>query len=169
MLFRSGRRYKKRSVIYDKRGTIPNRTDISQRPPEVEQRERFGDLEIDLIIGKNHKNAILTINDRATGLAKLRKLTGKDAEQLAVATIDCLKDWKPYLHTITSDNGKEFSSHQMIAAVDYSKYTGVLVVLFACAAYPKVFLRKGIYITATLSLLLMLPHLYWQYQQEWVS
>ena len=72
-------------------GTIPNRTDISLRPPEVEQRERFGDLEIDLIIGKNHKNAILTINDRATGLAKLCKLTGKDAEQLAVATIDCLK------------------------------------------------------------------------------
>lgn len=110
-----GRRYKKRSVVHDNRGTIPNRTDISQRPSEVELRERFGDLEIDLIIGKNHKNAILTINDRATGLAKLRKLTGKDAEQLAVATIDCLKDWKPYLHTITSDNGKEFSSPQMIA------------------------------------------------------
>ena len=60
------------------------------------------------------KNAILTINDRATGLAKLCKLTGKDAEQLAVATIDCLKDWKPYLHTITSDNGKEFSKHRGI-------------------------------------------------------
>ena len=43
------------------------------------------------------------------------KLTGKDAEQLVVATIDCLKDWKPYLHTITSDKWKEFSSHQMIA------------------------------------------------------
>lgn len=110
-----GRHYKKRSVIYDKRGTIPNRTDISQRPPEVELRERFGDLEIDLIIGKNHKNAILTINDRATGLAKLRKLDGKDAEQLAKAAINCLKDWKPFLYTITSDNGKEFSSHQMIA------------------------------------------------------
>ncbi len=110
-----GRRYKKRSVIYDKRGTIPNRTDISQRPPEVELRERFGDLEIDLIIGKKHKNAILTINDRATGLAKLRKLTGKDAEQLARATIGCLEEWKPLLHTITSDNGKEFAFHQMIA------------------------------------------------------
>ena len=110
-----GRRYKKRSVIYDKRGTIPNRTDISQRPPEVELRERFGDLEIDLIIGKNHKNAILTINDRATGLAKLRKLNGKDAQQLARATINCLKDWKPLLHTITSDNGKEFAFHQTIA------------------------------------------------------
>ena len=117
-----GRHYKKRSVVNDKRGTILNRTDISQRPPEVELRERFGDLEIDLIIGKNHKNAILTINDRATGMAKLRKLTGKDAEQLAMATIDCLKDWKPFLHTITSDNGKEFSAHQIIARelnIDY--------------------------------------------------
>lgn len=110
-----GRRYKKRSVIFDKRGTIPNRTDISQRPPEVELRERFGDLEIDLIIGKNHKNAILTINDRVTGLAKLRKLDGKDARQLALATIDCLNDWKPFLKTITSDNGKEFACHQMVA------------------------------------------------------
>ena len=110
-----GRRYKKRSVIYDKRGTIPNRTDISLRPPEVELRERFGDLEIDLIIGKDHKGAILTINDRATGIARLRKLDGKDAEQLALVTIDCLEDWKPFLKTITSDNGKEFSCHQMVA------------------------------------------------------
>jgi len=110
-----GRHYKKRSVIYDTRGTIPNRTDISQRPLEVEKRERFGDLEIDLIVGKNHKGAILTITDRATGLGKLRKLKGKDAEQLAMATIDCLKDWKPFLNTITSDNGKEFADHQWIA------------------------------------------------------
>ena len=110
-----GRHYKKRSVIYDKRGVIPNRRDISQRPPEVELRERFGDLEIDLIIGKNHKSAILTINDRATGLGRLRKLNGKDAQQLAMATIDCLKEWKPFLYTITSDNGKEFSEHQKIA------------------------------------------------------
>lgn len=110
-----GRRYKKRSVIYDKRGIIPNRTDISQRPPEVELRERFGDLEIDLIIGKNHKGAILTINDRATGFGKLRKLDGKDAQQLATATIDCLMEWKPFLKTITSDNGKEFAAHELVA------------------------------------------------------
>ena len=117
-----GRHYKKRSVIYDKRGIIPNRTDISQRPLEVEQKQRFGDLEIDLIIGKNHKSAILTILDRATGMGKLQQLKGKDADQLAAATIDCLKDWKPYLYTITSDNGKEFASHQKIAAqlnIDY--------------------------------------------------
>ena len=117
-----GRRYRKRSVIYDKRGIIPNRTDISQRPSEVENRERFGDLEIDLIIGKNHKSAILTILDRATGMGKLQKLAGKDADQLASATIDCLKDWKPWLHTITSDNGKEFAAHQKLAEqlnIDY--------------------------------------------------
>jgi IS30 family transposase len=72
-------------------------------------------LEIDLIIGKNHKGAILTINDRATGVGKLRKLESKDAEQLAIATIDCLMEWKPFLKTITSDNGKEFAAHQMIA------------------------------------------------------
>jgi hypothetical protein len=56
-----------------------------------------------------------------------------------------------------------------IAAIGYSKYTGVLVVLFACLAYPRVALRKSIYLTAILSLLVMLPHFYWQYQHDWVS
>ncbi len=54
-----GRHYKKRSVIYDKLGTIPNRTNISKRPPEVKPHERFGDLEIDLIIGKKPRKCYL--------------------------------------------------------------------------------------------------------------
>ena len=55
-------------------------------------------------------------------MGKLQKLAGKDADQLAVATIECLKDWKPFLHTITSDNGKEFAAHQKVAKqlnIDY--------------------------------------------------
>jgi len=117
-----GKRYRKRGACKDTRGIIANRVDITQRPSEVENRERFGDLEIDLIIGQNHKSAILTITDRATGMGKLRKLNGKDADQLAVAAIDSLKDWKPFLCTITSDNGKEFASHEQIAKqlnIDY--------------------------------------------------
>jgi len=35
-----------------------------QRPSIVEERKRFGDLEIDSIIGKNRKSALMTINDR---------------------------------------------------------------------------------------------------------
>jgi IS30 family transposase len=49
----------------------------------VKQKERFGDLEIDTIIGKNHKGAILTINDRVTSRVWICELTGKEAIPVA--------------------------------------------------------------------------------------
>lgn len=110
-----GKTYRKRGNSKDKRGKIKNRVDIDQRPDIVEKRERFGDFEIDTIIGKNHKGAIVTINDRATGLLKMKKLESKNAEILADKTIEVLMPFKLNLHTITSDNGKEFAAHQRIA------------------------------------------------------
>lgn len=110
-----GKKYRKRGNSKDKRGKIQGRIDISERPQIVEQRERFGDFEIDTIIGKNHKGAIVTINDRATGLLKMRILESKNAEILADKTIEVLKPYQEVLHTITSDNGKEFAAHQKIA------------------------------------------------------
>jgi IS30 family transposase len=110
-----GKRYRKRGNNKDKRGIIKDRIEIEQRPKEVELRERIGDLEIDTIIGQNHKGAILTINDRAAGIVKIKKLEGKDAEKLAAAAIEVLQDWKPFLKTITADNGKEFAEHQVIS------------------------------------------------------
>lgn len=111
----SGKRYRKRGSAKDNRGIIVGRRDISERPAIVEEKKRVGDLEIDTIIGKNHQGAIVTINDRASGLLRMKKLESKNAEQLAVATIDLLKEFKPYLHTITADNGREFSGHQIIS------------------------------------------------------
>ena len=110
-----GKKYRKRGNSKDKRGKITGRIDISQRPGIVEKRERFGDFEIDTIIGQNHKGAIVTINDRATGLLKMRKLESKNAEFLAEQTIEVLKPYQYFLHTITSDNGKEFAAHQKIS------------------------------------------------------
>lgn len=114
-LRRKGKKYRKRGALKDKRGIIPNRVPIAERPAIVEQRSRFGDLEIDTIIGQHHQGAIVTINDRATGKLKMRKLDGKDAGDLAQKVIESLQDWQPFLHTITSDNGKEFAQHERIA------------------------------------------------------
>ena len=110
-----GKRYRKRGSAKDSRGIITGRIDISKRPAVVEQRERFGDLEIDTIIGKNHKGAIVTINDRATGMLKMKKVSTKEAEPVKQATIELLKDWKPFIHTLTADNGKEFALHHQIS------------------------------------------------------
>jgi len=117
-----GRRYRKRGNQKDTRGLIPNRVGIENRPEEVEQRKRFGDLEVDLIIGKNHKQAIVTINDRASGMLKMGKVTSKQADEVSDKINELLEDWIPFIHTMTSDNGKEFAQHQKVAEtlqIDY--------------------------------------------------
>ncbi len=101
--------------LKDSRGVIPNRVGIEERPPIVETREIFGDLEIDLIIGKNHKSVIATINDRASGMLKMKRVESKKAELVSDAIIEMLQDWKPCIKTMASDNGKEFTLHQKMS------------------------------------------------------
>lgn len=114
-LRRKGRKYRKRGALKDARGLIKNRVDIDERPKIVDDKSRFGDLEIDTVIGKNHKGAILSINDRATSFVWLGKLEVKEAKATADKTIELLLPIKELIHTITSDNGKEFAHHQHIS------------------------------------------------------
>lgn len=121
-LRRKGRRNRKRGSSKDNRGIIRNRVSIDQRPDLVDKRERFGDLEVDLIIGKNHNQAILTINDRASGMLKMKKVSSKESAVVTRAINQLLEDWIPYIHTITADNGKEFAGHENVAEqlnIDY--------------------------------------------------
>lgn len=118
-----GKTYRKRGASKDKRGQIVGRIGIENRPKEVDEKQRFGDLEIDLVIGKDHKGALLTINDRATGMLQMKKIESKDAEIVKNATIELLENWKPFIQTITSDNGKEFAKHKAISqALDVDYY-----------------------------------------------
>ena len=55
-----GRRYRKRGSSKDSRGKIVGRIGIEKRPKEAEDRKVFGHLEVDTIIGQNHKGAIIT-------------------------------------------------------------------------------------------------------------
>ena len=110
-----GKRYQKRGNTNSHRGQIAGRIPIEQRPDIVEKKERLGDLEIDLVIGKDHKGALLTINDRATGMLKMAHVKNKSAKEVELKTIELLEPWMPFIHTITSDNGKEFANHKAIA------------------------------------------------------
>jgi IS30 family transposase len=110
-----GKPYSKRGALKDKRGKIPNRRDISERPDIVDLRERIGDLEIDTVIGKNYKKAIVTINDRKTGIVRMGKVDTRNSASVSAKTIELLAPLKSLLHTITSDNGPEFRDHAIIA------------------------------------------------------
>jgi IS30 family transposase len=117
-----GRRYRKRGNKKDNRGIIKDRVSIENRPDIVEERKRFGDLEVDLIIGKNHNQAMVTINDRASGMLKIKKVSSKQAGEVSDAIVKLLEDWKPYIKTITADNGKEFAAHKTVTEqldIDY--------------------------------------------------
>jgi len=111
----SGKRYRKRGASKDRRGIIKGRIGIEHRPKRVDLKEDFGDLEIDTIIGRNHKQAIVTINDRATGYLWMKRVPFRTAELVQKATVELLLPIKDLLTTITSDNGKEFANHQRIS------------------------------------------------------
>lgn len=74
-----GKKYQKRGDR--KAGRGHNRTDIGHRPAVVDKKTRVGDLEMDLVIGKDHEGALLTINDRATGILKMGHVKGYTHEQ----------------------------------------------------------------------------------------
>ena len=114
-LRRKGRHKAKRGSKNAYRGLIPNRVDIDERPKEVDQKERFGDLEGDTIVGKNHKGSIVTLNDRAMGLSWSARLPDKNSDNVADAIIDMLLPFKGYLHTLTFDNGREFAHHERVS------------------------------------------------------
>ena len=75
---------------------------------------RFEDLEMDTVIGRNHKGALLTINDRVTKLCWIFLLKSRDSHILSRTTIEGLSYLKDKLKTITVDNGKEFAQHKTI-------------------------------------------------------
>ncbi len=108
-------KHRKRPVT-GKQVNIKNKVSIELRPAIVDTQERYGDWEIDTIIGENQKGAILTITERKTGFLLMEKMEfGKQADGLAKAAIRILFAYKNNVHTITSDNGSEFAQHELIS------------------------------------------------------
>ena len=108
-------KHRKRPVS-GKQSTIKDRVSIDLRSDLINNKLRFGDWEIDLIIGKDRKGAIVTIVERTTAFFLMEKLPfGKNAEQLAKIVIQMLLPYKPFVHSITSDNGTEFAEHKKIS------------------------------------------------------
>jgi IS30 family transposase len=111
---RCQRRRKKRYGSKSRQGQIPKRVSIDVRPAIVDEKTRIGDWEVDTIIGKNHKQAIVTLVERKTKFALLAKVTRKTSKLVGEAVIRLLRGMVS-VFTITSDNGREFSSHQEVA------------------------------------------------------
>jgi IS30 family transposase len=120
LLFRHLRCQKQRRKRYgkhDRRGQLSNRRCISTRPEIVASRQRIGDWEADTIVGKGHQQAIVSLTERRSKLVLLRKVEKATSEAVSQAMIEMMKPLRLHhpVYTITSDNGREFAGHEIIA------------------------------------------------------
>lgn len=94
---------------------IKNAVSIDERPVIVETKKRFGDWEIDTVLGKHGTGSIVTLLERKTRFYLIKKVASKSAKDVTQATIELLEPFKDHVHTITADNGREFAYHAEIA------------------------------------------------------
>ena len=97
------------------RGKITNRTPISKRPEYIEKRSTYGHWEGDTVIGKNHKQAIITLVERKGGYCIMGKVSSKNAELVSQKIEEMLSPYKTLVKSITFDNGLEFAAHEKVS------------------------------------------------------
>lgn len=112
---RCQKKRRKRYGAYDRRGVIPNRVSIDERPVVVDERSRVGDWEGDTVIGKNHKGALVTLVERKSLYTVIGGVARKTAAAVRAAIVAGLTLHKNRVHTLTYDNGKELAEHEQIA------------------------------------------------------
>ena len=71
--------------------------------------------ELDTIIGKGHKQALVSLTERKSRLTLIARVASKEADTVKAAILQQLAPLSDNVHTLTSDNGREFARHQAIA------------------------------------------------------
>jgi len=112
---RCQKKRRKRYGSYDRRGTLPNCRSIEERPSLVHTRKRIGDWEVDTLLGRQQKQAMLTLTERKSRFTLLGKLSRRTAAAVRQRLCQLLLPIQDKVHTLTSDHGKEFAEHELIA------------------------------------------------------
>src|SRR5699024_10381592 len=89
-------------------------TSIEERPESIETRKEFGHWEIDTVLGHKTKDqAVLTLVERKTRMAIVRRIFSKSAPAVSGALDDIFQEYpniKQVFKSITADNGSAFSA-----------------------------------------------------------
>jgi IS30 family transposase len=115
---RTGRALRRPSrKVGQRKNRIPNMINISERPPEVEDRAVPGNWEGDLIIGKQNQTAIGTLVERSTGYVMLLHLPdGYKPEQVRDALAAKIKALPESLRlSLTWDQGPEMRDWEHVS------------------------------------------------------
>lgn len=114
-------KYRKRYGTNEKRGRLPGKRHISERPASVDHRQEFGHWEIDTVIGSTTQDCILTLVERLTGCVLIAKLPARNAAAVNRRLLQVIRERPHLFRTITVDNGTEFHAYEQI-----ERLTGVL-------------------------------------------
>nr|VFJ88521.1 MAG: hypothetical protein BECKLFY1418A_GA0070994_100459 [Candidatus Kentron sp. LFY] len=102
---RCQKKRKKRYGAHERRGQLPNKVSIEERPAIVDRRQRIGDWELDTIIGKSHKQAIVSLTERKSRLSLISKVPTKGADEVKAAVLGLLESLSEHVHTSISPKG----------------------------------------------------------------
>lgn len=113
---RQKQKQRRRKSRNQKRGGIPNRVGIENRPKIADLKTEIGHWESDTVIGCNHTGVVVTHVDKASkyllaGLAK-----NKTMEEINRVTLKLFEPVKStFRKTMTFDNGREFCGHEKLS------------------------------------------------------
>lgn len=93
---------------------IRNRVSIEERPKVVDERSRFGDIEVDTVIGRQGGKVLVTLVERKSKLTFIGLSINKKAESVKNVIIGLLSSLSSCIKTLTYDNGPEFAKHEDI-------------------------------------------------------
>ena len=105
------KRVRKRYNSKDSRGVLAGKRHISKRPLEAEKRLQVGHWEGDTVMGSDKHACVLTMVDRLSGYAVIKKLKSRTAAQATAAAAKAITEQVGKVSTITFDNGTEFHSY----------------------------------------------------------
>jgi IS30 family transposase len=104
---------RKRKGTKDRRGRIPDRVSIDERPEIVEEKSRAGDWEGDTIESAGKNASIAAFAGLNTKVLLANIMPDKTAAGLNKAAIRAFKPIPaPLRNTLTVDNGKEFAAYK---------------------------------------------------------
>lgn len=114
-LRQGGKRRRKRTHGPERRGKLANKPMIDTRPEAIEHRQAVGHWEGDTVIGSaGERSCLLTLVERATGLARIVRLPHRTVRAVNRATIALIRTSGLPFKTITWDNGTEFHGYRRI-------------------------------------------------------
>lgn len=121
-LRRRGKRRNRRGRNDAGRGHLKNVVSIKEREKEANEKLRIGDWEVDTVVGLNHNRYIVTVVDRKSKYMVMQLVDHKTADEVSKALVGMLEATGGPVHTITSDNGKEFADHEKVSKALAAKF-----------------------------------------------